>query len=129
MSEMCGRDDARRRRTKVATGVFLMIVGGLLLAGALGVDLAVSVWRLWPFLLLGLGAVRLIWGGREEREGGMWFLLAGLYAWISVFRIGGLSWASAWPVLLVGAGLWMAAESWIRGRGQGLRGREADDVS
>ena len=97
----------RRRGRRLVFGALLMIAGGLLLADRLGLGIPISVWRLWPFLLLGAGLARMVWSQPEEREGGFWMLLAGLYGWVGVFGIAGLTWATAWPIFLVGAGLWM----------------------
>lgn len=111
--EIHGRDpktanDGRRNATRLVFGAFLMLVGGLLLADNLGVDVPVSVWSYWPFLLIAMGAVKLALGPGDAREGGFWMVLAGLYGWVSVFRIAGLTWGSAWPIFLLGAGVWIA---------------------
>ncbi len=107
------RDEARRNVTRLVFGAFLMLVGGLLIADNLGFDVPVSVWSYWPFLLIALGAVKLLAGPGDGREGGFWMVLAGVYGWVSIFRVAGLSWGSAWPIFLLGAGLWIAAGRYV----------------
>jgi hypothetical protein len=116
-------ESTRRRRTasRLVFGGFLILIGALLFAVNLGVELPAGVWQWWPLLLVGLGSVKLVLGGPDEREGGFWILLAGVYSGISVFHLAGLSWATAWPVFLIGAGLWTA---WCAASGAG-RGKRA----
>jgi len=119
--------DGRRAATRLVFGVFLMLVGGLLIADNLGLDVPASVWSYWPFLLIALGAIKLVVGPGDAREGGFWMLLAGLYGWVSVFRIGGLAWGSAWPIFLLGAGVWIViGRPLCRAAAKGVR--EAGDV-
>jgi len=99
------RRSARRRHSRLLLGVGLMLLGAVLLADAVGFGIHASVWRMWPFVLIGLGALRIFGSQGEDREGGVWLLVGGVYGWLSVFHVAGLSWATAWPVLLVGAGL------------------------
>lgn len=108
-------------------GGFLMVAGALMLADRLGARIPVSVWNLWPFLLIAGGLARLVWGEDERREGGFWILLAGLYGWVGVFEVAGLTWATAWPIFLVGAGLWMMVGHAIGGARR-VASKEGEDV-
>lgn len=118
--------DGRRAATRLVFGVFLMLVGGLLIADNLGFDVPATVWSYWPFLLIALGAVKLLVGPGDGREGGFWMLLAGVYGWVSVFRVGGLSFGSAWPIFLLGAGLWIAIGRVVCRAGALRAGSESD---
>lgn len=118
--------EARRNFTRLVFGVFLMLVGGLLIADNLGFDVPATVWSYWPFLLIALGAVKLLLGPGDGREGGFWMVLAGVYGWVSVFRIGGLSFGSAWPIFLLGAGLWIAIGRVVCRAGAPRAGSESD---
>jgi len=113
------RRDRRERGTagRLVIGVFLLGLGGLLLADNLGYNIPGRVWDYWPFLLIGLGAVKMLWpGDGDEREGGYWILVAGLYCWISSWGLYGLHWGSAWPIFLLAAGLGMVVKGMGRRR-------------
>lgn len=101
------RRDRRRTGARLVFGAFLMLIGGLLIADNLGFDVPVDVWSYWPFLLIALGVAKLALDEGEGRGGGFWLLVAGVYGWLSVFRIAGLHWGTAWPVFLLAAGLWI----------------------
>lgn len=120
------REEARRNFMRLVFGAFLMLVGGLLIADNLGVDVPASVWSYWPFLLIALGAVKLVVGPADGREGGFWMVLAGVYGWVSVFRVAGLTWGSAWPIFLLGAGLWIAGGRFVCGAGRVAAGEKSD---
>lgn len=107
------RRETRRKGSagRLVIGVFLLGLGALLLGDNLGYDIPGEVWNYWPFLLIGLGLVRMLWPGeRDERESGFWVLVAGLYCWISSWRLFGLHWGSAWPIFLLAGGLTMVLE-------------------
>ncbi len=97
----------RRRGSRLILGGFLMLLGALLIAENLGFDVPRSVWSYWPFLLMALGVAKLLLDEGEGRGGGFWLILAGLYGWISIFGIAGLTWGTAWPVFLLGLGFWI----------------------
>lgn len=87
-------------------GFFLIAVGALLLAVNLGVSLPHGVWNYWPFLLIVMGAAKMIF----TRDGaicgdGLWLLLGGLYGWISIWHVWGLTWGTAWPIFVIAGGL------------------------
>jgi hypothetical protein len=103
-----GEPRDRRAASRLVFGGFLILVGVLLLGAELGLDLARSAWSYWPFLLVALGAARILSGGREGIEGGFWLLASGLYCAVSTFGWFGLGWSSAWPIFLLAAGLWIA---------------------
>lgn len=111
-------------------GLFLIAIGGMLLAANLGVDLPHRVWNYWPFLLIAMGIARMLFvGGREGVSDGFWILLGGLYGWISIWHVGGLSWSTAWPIFVIAGGLSVLIRpAFLRcGRGQS-RATEVDHV-
>lgn len=101
------RRDRRRTLARPVFGAFLMLVGGLLIADNLGFDVPAGVWSYWPFLLIALGATKLVLDEGDGRGGGYWLIVAGVYGWLSIFRVAGLHWGSAWPIFLLAAGLWI----------------------
>lgn len=91
---------------RLVIGAYLLVIGALLLASNLGYDVPGELWSYWPFLLVGLGLVKLLWPeSSEERAGGFWLLASGIYAWISIWNLFGLHWGSAWPIFLVAGGV------------------------
>lgn len=101
----------RRSGGRLVLGVFLLVIGALLLAGNLGFEVPSRVWGYWPFLLLGLGAVKLLWPGTpDERRGGYWLTVVGLWGAVNVFGLFGLDWSNSWPLFLVAVGLLMVFE-------------------
>lgn len=88
-------------------GLFLIALGGMLLAVNLGWELPHGVWNYWPFLLIALGVARMIFrrASDDEGGGGFWLILAGLYGWICIWNVGGLTWRTAWPIFVIAGGL------------------------
>jgi len=89
-------------------GSFLVLAGGVLFLGNSGVIDIGSVWRFWPLLLIGLGAVRL--GGattRHDQSAGIWLLLFGLWLTVSILHIGGLTFSDTWPAIFIAIGVSM----------------------
>lgn len=91
---------------RLVIGIYLIVIGGLVLASNFGYDIPGELWSYWPFLLIGLGTVKLLWpAGPDERGGGFWLLVAGIYCWVSMWRAFGLHWRTAWPIFLVAGGI------------------------
>ena len=103
---------------QVLLGLALMVLGlGFLLH-------RLDLWHIhvsgqyWPFILLFIGAVRLVFGplrtrrGRSRR-GGVLMINIGLWGLISEFELFGLDYGTSWPLLIVAVGLnmvWRALE-------------------
>lgn len=108
-----GGEVPERRRTggRLVLGLFLIVIGALLLAGSLGLEVPRRVWSYWPFLLLGLGAVKLLWpGAPDERRGGYWLMVVGLWGAVNVFGLFGLHWHNSWPLFLIAVGVLVTVE-------------------
>jgi hypothetical protein len=114
--------------SRLIWGIFLIAVGALLLAVNLGLEVPRGVWNYWPFLLIAMGAAKMAFGGERGSGGGFWLLLAGLYGWISIWRLWGLSWETAWPIFVIAGGLSIVFRSTGSRRARrGRRGRRLDD--
>jgi hypothetical protein len=98
-----------------------MVVGAYLLAENLGFSLPFSIWDFLPVPFLALGVLGLSFPGRHlSRSGGVWMLGVGLYLACGIFNLLGLSWNTAWPIFIIGAGLSVILrrdDCWRRGRG------------
>ena len=98
---------------RLVLGLYLILIGGLIFASNMGFEVSHGVWNYWPFLLIAGGGVKMLFGDREALSEGFWLLLAGLYCWVSVWNLWGLTWGTAWPIFVVAGGLSMILEPWF----------------
>jgi len=97
---------SRRRRSHLVLGVFLLLVGGILLAANLGYGIPWHILLYWPVLLMAVGVVGLVAPSRHmHRSTGLWLFASGLYWQIGLTHWFGLSWWSAWPIFLIATGI------------------------
>lgn len=106
-------------------GLFLIVIGATLLAVNLGWELPHGAWNYWPFLLIAMGSAKMLFGGRDG-GGGLWLILAGLYGWISIWNVGGLTWGTAWPIFVIAGGLSVILKPVVCGGGRARRRRGPD---
>jgi hypothetical protein len=110
-------------RSRLVLGLFLLALGGLMLAINLGYQLPIAWWRFFPVPLIALGVWGLVLPSRHlDRSGGVWLLATGLYCLVGVFGVMGLGWGTAWPIFVIAAGLGFLVRD-------ATRGRRARDVS
>ncbi len=110
-------DETRERSVgRLVWGLFLAVLGGALLAANLGWIEGQRIWSYWPFLLIALGTVKLLFQRGEGCGNGLWLILAGVYGWISIWNVWGLSWGTAWPIFIIAAGLEILAKPFMRPR-------------
>jgi hypothetical protein len=96
----------RRRRSHLVLGVFLLLVGGILLAANLGYGVPWDILLYWPILLMVLGLIGLVAPSRHmRRSGGMWLFVSGLYCQIGMTHWFDLGWWNAWPLFVIAAGI------------------------
>src|SRR5689334_13594263 len=101
ISEHSMRPYRRSSRSRFTWGILLLAFGAFALAYNLGVRIPRDLWDYWPALIIGLGAIQLVWPGSvRERLGGGWLLAVGVYCWISNFEMFGLNWGTSWPILI-----------------------------
>ena len=100
----------------IVLGAALILLGLAFLADQADlIHIALSE-RIWPFIPLVCGLMRLLAPGyangrRRPRRGGVWLLSIGLYGLISQYRWFGLDYSTSWPLLIVAAGLNMVLKS------------------
>jgi hypothetical protein len=93
-------------------GIAIMLVGAALLAdriGSYGLHLS---GHYWPLLLVALGVVRCLNPPRpparaRSMRSGAWFVFLGGWALVNELRLFGFDYGTSWPLLIVGAGLFM----------------------
>ncbi|GFE78095.1 hypothetical protein GCM10011487_00950 [Steroidobacter agaridevorans] len=96
----------RPRRSRLVLGIFLLVVGGLLLAVNLGYGLPWGWWQYLPWALFLIGGWGLIVPSRHmDRVGGVWIMAIGLYCLMGFNNWWGLGWSGAWPIFVIAAGL------------------------
>lgn len=112
-------------------GFFLIAIGAMLLAANVGWIVPRGVWNYWPFLLIAMGAAKMLFGSDgESAGGGFWILLAGLYGWISIWNVWGLEWGTAWPIFVIAGGLSVLLKPVLSRRGRcGRHDRPDADLS
>jgi hypothetical protein len=102
-------DDSKQREARsgrLIVGGVLLVVGALLLAAELGLDVPVRVWSWWPLVPLALGLSRAIFStDAERRRGAYWLIVVGVWGAVCVLGLFGLDWGSSWPIWLMAVGL------------------------
>jgi hypothetical protein len=94
-----------RERSQLLFGVVLLLIGVVLLADNLGFYIPLSLWKLWPLVLMAFGVLGLALPSRHlDRRGGLWLFAVGLYGGFGMYDWFGLGW-SAWPLFLIATGL------------------------
>jgi hypothetical protein len=117
MSAAPSRGRESSPRDLVALGLIITAVGVALMFRRFDFDIDFSL--LWPFILMAFGLARLADSGVPPdrrpgaRRSGIWLLFVGVWGLVSEFHWFGLSYRSAWPLLIVGAGtmiVWAALD-------------------
>ena len=115
----------RPRAGRIVFGTVLMIVGALLALDRLELLEMGPLARFWPLALMAIGLSKLwqTWGTLDTGSG-LFMVLAGLWFLVINFKVFGLTFHNAWPLLLVGAGITMV---W-RGSFESRRKRRTEEV-
>ena len=93
-------------------GSLLVLAGVALLLENFGAISIGPVWRFWPLILVGLGAVKMAGApSRREQGAGLWLLLLGIWLTVSILEIGGLTFGDTWPALFIALGISMLWKS------------------
>ena len=91
-----------RQASQLTTGVLVIAIGVLLLAGQL--DVGFHFGRLWPVVLIVIGLGRYLGTGDDGRRGsGFWFLFLGAIFLLNNYRV--LMLHDSWPLFIVAAGV------------------------
>jgi len=92
-------------------GAILITIGTLMLLDRISFWDLFSFIDYWPLLLIAVGLGKL--ANPATRSSGIWIVAIG--SWLQIMTLGlfGLSWWSAWPLLLVFAGAALILEGFI----------------
>ena len=96
---------------QIVVGLIVLAMGGLLLADRyFGTDARLTrAW--WPLVPIVMGAARLATtegdpdGRVRSRRSGVWLIMVGFWGLISESHLFGFTFATSWPLLVVGAGV------------------------
>lgn len=93
------------------TGGILILIGFLFLVDELSWFHVGHVFSLWPFILVVIGISKMI-GTRSTHDfiSGSWLIFLGLWLYVSIQNVLGLSFAVTWPFILIFWGLTMIAK-------------------
>jgi predicted membrane protein len=94
-----------RSRSGWLPGTLLILVGTLLMLDHMNVIHVDRFWKYWPVLLVVVGIAKIVNEGK--RVGGVLLVLLGGFLLAEHLGYTSLTWQSAWPVLLIAAGVAM----------------------
>jgi len=92
----------RKQSSQVTMGVVLVAVGLILLGDQLGLSVSWNIGRLWPLVLIVLGAARVASPHQSGASGYMLFLIGVIFL-LHTFDYMTLD--QSWPLFIVAAGL------------------------
>lgn len=129
MTDTDGGVIRRRSYSQVTIGLIFMAAGLLIFLDRIGTIELGDLSRLWPLILIAIGASRFL-GSREDRGlgTGLWLILTGLWFLGVNYDFMGMSYRNSWPLLLVLVGVsmvWRALFDRGRARPAGGDGGEA----
>ena len=90
-----------KQASQVTTGLIVVAIGLMMLAGQFDTGWSLDLHRLWPLIFVVIGAGKLL--SSESRGSGVWFLFLGGIFLMHTYRI--LSLGRSWPLFVVVAGL------------------------
>lgn len=90
---------------RLVVGLMLIVIGGALLLEQQGMLRVGAFWSYWPFLLIGMGVVGITTSRGDDRWGGYWLFVAGLYCAASTWHWFGLHWGNSWPLMVIAVGV------------------------
>jgi hypothetical protein len=94
-------------------GIFLLIVGVVLLLGNFNILESPPIWKFWPLIVIAMGIGRIL-DAKYTREyhKAFWMLFMGSWFLVSELHIFGLRYGNSWPILLIGLGIGMLWKSY-----------------
>lgn len=125
---MVGRMNQERRPSRASGlwfGLILVALGLMMTLHRMDIAPMANVGRVWPIAVIGAGAAKMwdTWGTPAAGSGigliatGVWFLLVN-------FKVFGMTYHNAWPLLIVGVGISILWRAFLEERGG--RGRRED---
>lgn len=106
------RNLSARLNARMVFGAIIMVVGILALLDNLDFIHLGSLWRFWPLIFVALGLNKLINAETVRQRGeGIWWTFLGLWLFVSIDHLFGLSFRETWPLILIAWGVSMLYRS------------------
>jgi predicted membrane protein len=86
-------------------GGILIVVGTLILLDHFGIVNANAVWKYWPMLVIVIGLRKFFAHGQQAW--GAFVIFLGVLLQLDALGVAHFQWVDIWPVLLIGAGIFM----------------------
>ena len=117
-----------QRPWAVAGGVILVGLGALFFLDRHD-QLRGGFWKLWPFVMVAIAAVKLANArGWPERRSALWLMMVGGWMLLNTLDLFGLSWGTSWPLLVIAMGILLVMDALGRrsssGEGEGNEERQ-----
>ena len=108
-------------------GLVLMAFGLVMTLNQFDIAPAIGIGKIWPVAFIGEGAAKMYdaWG-TPSAGSGIGLVMTGIWCLLVNFKIFGLTYHNAWPLLIVGVGISMMWRAFIEERG-GANRRENSD--
>lgn len=87
-------------------GIFLILIGALLLLDRFDIIYIESIWQFWPLIFVLIGITKLVQAAdRFEVGAGVWWLFLGAWFLVSLNHFWGLNFHDTWPALIIAFGV------------------------
>ncbi|MDD8018765.1 MAG: DUF5668 domain-containing protein [Bacteroidota bacterium] len=100
----------RRFESRFIIGGILVLIGTVLMLHQLNFIYIDSIWKYWPLIFTLVGAVSIANAlNAKEFGSGLWWIFFGIWLYVSINHLFGLSFEDTWPALLIA---WGASIIW-----------------
>ncbi len=104
-------------RRRILFGGLLIAYGVLAILNTLGAFHIDSIQHYWPLILIALGVNSICeYPSAKHVRRGVWYVSLGVWLFVSLQQIGGLTFSNSWPMLLVVLGAGLVAAGILRSR-------------
>ncbi|MFA6541869.1 MAG: DUF5668 domain-containing protein [Bacteroidota bacterium] len=99
---------------RMIVGAVFVVIGSLLLLQRFDLVYFGSVWEFWPFIFVLIGISKIVNGFNAREYGaGIWMIFLGLWLYVSIQHLFGLSFSVTWPAMLIAWGCSMIWKSYF----------------
>ncbi len=99
---------------QLGVGIFLLIIGIVLLFNNFDIMDHIAVWKLWPLIIIFIGIGKFMEAGdTEEYLKAAWWVSLGCWFLVTELHLFGLNYFNSWPILLILVGVEILWKSFI----------------